>query len=311
VSLPLPPLALRELVGPTADAAFDNPDGAALYPDLPAQRIFDFGCGCGRLARRLILQRDPPERYVGVDLHRGMIDWARANLTPHAPQFAFHHLDVANVRLNTDGGAVEDHPFPVEDGAFSLALAHSVFTHVLQDHVPFYLRELARILEPGGVLHATWFTFDRWEFPMLRDEQFALYLDHYDPTHATIFDREWVRAQAAAAGLTIVKVVAPEVRGYHWYVDMVRGPQTGDPVAWPADADWVGNEHHPERRRWTAVAATTDEVLWLYRHVLGREPSPEEVATHAGHPLRDVLAAFRAAPETAERAQRLRELPGT
>jgi SAM-dependent methyltransferase len=303
MALPLPPPEMRALVGPREEAAFDNPSGDPLFEDLPAQRIFDFGCGCGRVARQLIQQREQPERYVGVDLHPGMVAWARENLAPAAPQFAFHHIDVHNPLLNPEGRP-EPQPFPAPDAAFSLALAHSVFTHVLEPHVPFYLRELSRVLEPGGILHATWFTFERSEFPMRRDDQHALYMDLEDPTYATVFDRDWIREQAAAAGLTIVKVVPPQLRGYHWYVDMQKHPAGAEVTQWPPDSDWVGRMHHPERERWRGVPATEAEVRWLYRYALRREPAADEVAHHAGAPLRDVLAAFMASDEAARLADR-------
>lgn len=233
-ALPLPPPEMRALVGPTDPAAFDNPSGAPLFGDLPAQRVFDFGCGCGRVARKLIQQDVQPERYVGVDLHAGMIEWCRVNLSPRAPQFRFDHHNVFNVGFNPNAPAVEA-PFVVEDSAFSLVLAHSVFTHVLQEQVGFYLHEIARILEPGGVLHATWFTFDRADFPMLQSFQQALYINAYDPTNATIFDRAWIREQAALAGLRITDVVAPEMRGYHWMVQMRPVADGYDEVEWPPD----------------------------------------------------------------------------
>ena len=62
-SLPFPPLEMRRLVGPTELDVYDNPTGALVYPWLPAenyQKVFDFGCGCGRVARQLILQRPEP-----------------------------------------------------------------------------------------------------------------------------------------------------------------------------------------------------------------------------------------------------------
>jgi SAM-dependent methyltransferase len=225
---------MRELVGPTDEAAFDNPSGAPVFDGLPAERVLDFGCGCGRIARQLIQQERPPERYVGVDLHRGMIEWCRVNLAPAAPQFRFDHHDVYNAGLNP-GGRVHEAPFVVEDSSMSLVVAHSVFTHVLQDQVGFYLSEIARVLEPGGVFTGTWFTFDRSDFPMLQDFQNALYVNDRDPTNATIFDRGWIEGQAAAAGLAITKIEAPSVRGYHWYLDM-RPAGDAEPVAqWPDD----------------------------------------------------------------------------
>jgi len=76
---PLPPGDLRQLVGPSEDRYYDNPTGRPVFPGLPPSAydfVFDWGCGCGRIARQLLQQDPQPGRYVGVDLHRGMIESA-------------------------------------------------------------------------------------------------------------------------------------------------------------------------------------------------------------------------------------------
>src|SRR5712664_2038068 len=97
---PLPPVELRRLVCPV-DSHFDLPDNGALvfpYLDDPKlyRAVFDFGCGCGRIARQLMAQEARPKRYVGIDIHRGMIEWCQKNLSPTDPAFQFHHHDVWN-----------------------------------------------------------------------------------------------------------------------------------------------------------------------------------------------------------------------
>ena len=44
---------------------------------------------------------------------------------------------------------------------------------------------------------------------MMQDFQNALYINDVDPTNAVIFDRDWVRREAGAAGLTIHRVAQP------------------------------------------------------------------------------------------------------
>ena len=89
-ALPLPPLELRELVGVTDPEPYDNPTGAPIFDGLAAdawRTYLDFGCGCGRSARRLMQQAPRPQRYIGVDLHRGMVRWCQENLAPLADGF--------------------------------------------------------------------------------------------------------------------------------------------------------------------------------------------------------------------------------
>lgn len=235
--LPFPPLEMRELVGPTELEAFDNPKRELVYPWLPEdvyERVFDFGCGCGRVARQLILQNPSPREYVGIDLHAGMIRWCQKNLQPIAPNFRFFHHNVFNTRFNPGSDKPSTLPFPVPDSHFTLVNALSVFTHLTQDQAPHYLRECARILHPEGLLHASWFLFDKSDFPTLHEINNALYVSYVDPSAAVIFDRNWVRNTANEMGLTICKIIPPQFRGYQWV--LVMTPKSSVPeVNFPPD----------------------------------------------------------------------------
>ncbi len=182
----MPPRELRKLVGPTEPEPFDNPTGALVFPDVPEQAyafVFDFGCGCGRLARQLIQQQPAPQRYIGVDPQRSSVEWCRANLTPHAPHFTFAHHDVFHEFVNPEG-KLDPLPLPAPGGQITLFIAWSVFTHLLDAEASFYLRELARVLSPNGVAVTTWFLFDKRDFPMMQAFQNTLYISDFDPTNA-------------------------------------------------------------------------------------------------------------------------------
>lgn len=234
---------MRALVGPTEIAAFDNPSASIVFPNLPAEAydcVFDFGCGCGRIARQLIQQEPRPSRYVGVDLHRGMIEWCRTNLVPFAPEFEFRHHDVFNASFNPGREKPDVLPLPAADGCATLVIAFSVFTHLTEAQAVHYLRECARILAPDGVLHSTWFMLDKREFPMLQPATNALYASYSDPSAAVIFDRAWIRATARAAGLKISGAVAPRIRGYQWVI-LLRSESAGvEEIELPPDEAPLG-----------------------------------------------------------------------
>ena len=220
-ALPIPPLEMRVLVGPTEPSAFDNPDGALVIPGVAAAQydaVFDWGCGCGRVARQLIQQDPRPRTYVGIDLHRGMIEWCQRNLAPAAPGFEFHHHDVFELGFNPGAEKPRWLPFPSPDESFSLAIAWSVFTHVNEEQATKYLYEMRRVLRPDGVLFSTWFLFDKTEFPMMADSQNALFVNDVNPTGAVIFDKNWLRNTAREAGLTLYAATPPAIRGYHWTI---------------------------------------------------------------------------------------------
>jgi SAM-dependent methyltransferase len=248
-SLPFPPFEMRELVGLTDAAYFDNPAGSPVFADSIELELYDnvldFGCGCGRLARQMIQQRPRPRRYLGLDLHKGMVRWNQENLQPAAEGFEFQHHDVYNTGLNPSPAAPRTAPFPVENHSISLLVAWSVFTHLAEDQCEHYLREVARVLRPDGVMLSTWFLFDKSGFPMMQDFQNTLYINEIDPSNATIFDANWMVQLTSKLGLTIRSAEPPAVRGYHWKLQLTptRPGVTG--VELPADDAPVGRSPAP------------------------------------------------------------------
>jgi SAM-dependent methyltransferase len=245
--LPLPPVEFRRLVGPVDAAFFDNPSRGAVLPDIGTHAysfVFDFGCGCGRLARQLIQQRSRPAHYIGVDRHRGMVEWCATHLGPVAPGFEFRHHDVHHEFLNPTGqrGHV---PLPAPDAQVTLFIAWSVFTHLLQADAEFYLRELSRVLGPSGVAVTTWFLFDKRQFPMMQEFQNALMINDVDPTNAVIFDRAWLIDRIAANGLVVTRVVAPTIRGFQWTLHLQKQIVGRQSVEFPEDRAPIGIARPP------------------------------------------------------------------
>lgn len=243
--LPIPPVELRRSIG---DASFDNPTGALLYPNVPVaayERVFDFGCGCGRLARQLMQQHTGrPRAYLGIDLNRPAIEWASTNLGAIDSNYRFTHFDVFNLQFNSSATDLR-RAFPTDE-TFSLAIAHSVFTHIIEADVQFYLREVARVLAKDGFFVSTWFFFDKTQFPMMQEFQNSLYIQVADPTNAVIYDREFVRALFRTAGLTITDVSPPSIRGFQW--TLVAVPANGQAEAeFPADNAPIGLARPPVR----------------------------------------------------------------
>lgn len=244
--LPLPPLAMRVVVGPTDPESFDNPSGTPIYAPfgLPLEAyesVFDFGCGCGRQARQLLQQTPRPRRYVGIDINREMVEWCRANLSPVDRNFQFHHHDVYSPTYGAHNTLRLAEPFPVEDHAFSLVLAHSVFTHLYQAQTDYYLHEIARILRPGGLAFTTWFFFDRRGFPFLGEGRACLFVDDTDPAMAVIYDREWLIEAVRRAGLSVKYTEPPTVPGHQWTVFLT--PRSPGAVDWfplgDEGAEWL------------------------------------------------------------------------
>jgi SAM-dependent methyltransferase len=97
---------------------------------LPCEAFLDAGCGDGRYLAAL--DAELPERIAGVDISERILETARAR-TPRA--------DLRQANLES---------LPFDDGAFDLVLSSQVIEHVLD--APAAMRELARVLRPGGTL---------------------------------------------------------------------------------------------------------------------------------------------------------------
>lgn len=108
----------------------------------PDDHVLELGCGVGRIGRE-IAQRCA--LWHGVDIAPNMVEVARQRLAD---------LGEDRVRLNAlsrtrlDGCA---------DASFDKAYCVAVFIHMDKEDFLLYLRELYRVLKPGGRLY-----FDHW-----------------------------------------------------------------------------------------------------------------------------------------------------
>ncbi len=185
--------------------------------------VLDVGCGSGRLALPLtgFLASG---RYEGFDIDAEMIAWCRRNITPKHPRFGFSLVNVANAHYNPGGALRADMVrFPFSAHRFDIAVATSLFTHLLPAGLANYAAESARVLRPGGTLFATFCLVDdavlrrveRGEAAValrhrLRDEAGVEYhaLDPASPETAVGFSEAHVRETFAAAGLRVSAIHA-------------------------------------------------------------------------------------------------------
>jgi hypothetical protein len=56
--------------------------------------------------------------------------------------------------------------------------------------------------------------FEKKNFPMMQDFQNALYINEFDLTNATIFDRTWLAGMISNLGLQITRVEPPD--SFQW-----------------------------------------------------------------------------------------------
>jgi SAM-dependent methyltransferase len=99
-------------------------------------RVFDFGCGAGRMTRFLGMMGGL--EVAASEINPDMAKWCRANLKT-----------VATTRND------ELPPVDAGDAAFDFVYSMSIFTHLSEDRTRLWLDEMARILAPDGILAVT------------------------------------------------------------------------------------------------------------------------------------------------------------
>ncbi len=110
-------------------------DQARLRPD---DRILDIGCGTGNLTL-LVAKRYPTATVVGVDPDPEALDRARRKAVRGRLLAAF------------DRGFAEELPYP--DESFDAVLCSLALHHVAGEYRIQSLREISRVLRPGGSFH--------------------------------------------------------------------------------------------------------------------------------------------------------------
>lgn len=180
---------------------------AGLRPD---DRVLDIGCGIGRMARVLVPVLRPPGAYDGFDVVPAGIEWCRARYVDTPAPFRFQVADVRNSVYNPAGrDAPAEYRFPYPDASFDLALATSMFTHLLSDAAERYLAETARVLAPGGRLLATWFLLGAHPPRAQAALDFAhpvgqaMVLDPHAPEKGVAHRERWLHERLAAHGLRL------------------------------------------------------------------------------------------------------------
>ncbi len=98
------------------------------------EAVLDFGCGPGRVLPHVAALATRASA-AGCDVSRPAIEWARS----HRQAFRWE------VSRFTP-------PLPFDDGGFDLVYSISVFSHIDEDLQDRWLREIDRVLRPGGAV---------------------------------------------------------------------------------------------------------------------------------------------------------------
>jgi len=105
--------------------------------------ILDLGCGSGRAASH-IAKRFPNVNYVGIDIIQRLLSYAANKCPPHFRFICHQGLDI-----------------PLPSATIDIAVAFSLFTHLLHEETFCYLQELRRVLKPNAMLAISFLEFAR------------------------------------------------------------------------------------------------------------------------------------------------------
>ncbi|MCB0643042.1 MAG: class I SAM-dependent methyltransferase [Phaeodactylibacter sp.] len=148
----------------------------------PGHRVLDIGSGIGRLALPLTDFLDSTGSYAGFDVIQTGVRWCRDHIQSKFPNFQFQYIELKNDLYRSGGIQAEQFTFPYEDQSFDWVLVNSVFTHMIPEEVVQYLKEIERILKPGGYCYATFFVYDstvKARIKQMDDFQFPYDYGHY------------------------------------------------------------------------------------------------------------------------------------
>jgi SAM-dependent methyltransferase len=143
--------------------------------DLKGRRVLDVGCACGSILRGL---GEAGAVVQGVELNEYMVKLGRTKWPDMAP--LLHVCDAVNLHL-------------FDDSTWDAIHSAQVAEHWKPQLVPHILRELHRVVVPGGLLFCALDT----EELMARQKR---NLADEDPTHVCIRPLAWWHEQLQAAG---------------------------------------------------------------------------------------------------------------
>lgn len=170
---------------------------ATLQVSYTHPSMFDAGCACGSILTGFKKTRIY-DRVLGVDLSEHMVKIGRK------------HFGLSDAEMTA--GSIAEIPAP--DNTFSLVHSAQVLEHIPDELTVPILKELHRVLRPGG---RAFLCLDA----IRHGETMEMYMG--DPTHVNVKPVMYWTTRLQECGLYF------DIEAYNRFVQSSRGPTQGDP----------------------------------------------------------------------------------
>jgi SAM-dependent methyltransferase len=224
-SIPLPPRRLRSggehYRGDTEFVSSGRDEARSLAQEgflTPTASMLDFGCGVGRLAVGLLEDDFPLRHYVGIDVRRPVIRWARRHIARFDSRFSFLHVNIENQRYNPRGRAFQQQRLPLGADTFDIGYSYSVFSHLNAQDSRSAFRELRRLLLTGSFLVLTAFVEDDVRGVVVNPTGYGR-VHWRGPLHCVLYQRSIFEGLAKDEGFQVLRMTyGGETEGQSRYV---------------------------------------------------------------------------------------------
>jgi SAM-dependent methyltransferase len=180
-------------------------------------RVLDVGSGIGRMALALTTFLSEKGHYEGFDIVPLGVKWCQKNISNRFPLFNFKLIQLKNDLYSLKGQEAESFTFPYPDQEFDFVFLTSVFTHMLPLEVENYMKEISRVLKPGGTCFSTFFIYSNsqqqftakpfFTFPI--DHGYYRLMDHKVQSANVAFSQAYIEQTLAADNNLKIKTILP------------------------------------------------------------------------------------------------------
>lgn len=136
----------------------------------PDAEVLEIGSGNGRIACALTTFLKGG-CYWGLEVMNSYVKWCSSAYECYS-NFHFRHINVYNRHYNRlTFKKARDYIFPFPDACFDFIFLTSVFTHMRTEEVDNYLKEISRMLKPGGTTFITFFLINKETLELVRQQK--------------------------------------------------------------------------------------------------------------------------------------------